>query len=177
MMAPVQAELPYRAGVPRLGGASPYLSRPSDLQRFERCGQRFEKRLHRLDGFISHVRDAKCLALDLSIAAVDLESVFVPNSFCERCHINLPIVFDTGQRDRSIAFLGEELESVGIHPFVNEAIGLPMALKPIFETFAENIFELRPQRIDVRNRRSARRHEFFSVFLEFEADQNSTRDH
>ena len=112
------------------------------LQRFKRCGERFEKWWHRLDGFISHVGEAEGLALDLSITAVDLESMFIANTFDKHRHIDVPVVFDAGQRDRPIAFFGEELESVRIDPIVNEAIGLPMPLEPVFKAFAENVIQL-----------------------------------
>ena len=116
--------------------------RPSDLQRFERCGEGSEKWWHCLDGLISHVGEAEGLALDLSITAIDLESMFIADTFDQRCYIDVPVVFDAGQGDRSIAFFGEELESVRIDPIMNEAIGLPMTLKPVFKAFAENVVQL-----------------------------------
>src|ERR1700738_3656818 len=114
----------------------------SFLRRSEARRKGFQQRLHRFDCLVAHIGDAERLPFNLPIAAVDLESVLLPNPLDESCHIDLPVVPDAGQSNRSIAFLREKFESVGVYPFVHEAVGLHMTLVPVLQPFGENLFEL-----------------------------------
>src|SRR6516164_3338504 len=133
----------------------------------QRCRQSRQQRLHRLDGFITHVRDPKCFPFYLPVPTIDLESVFFPEPPGECGDIDSEVILYAGQRDRSKTFLREKLKSRRFDPIGDETVCPGMARISLLKSFRENVVEFRTQCIDVRNRRSAWGHELVGILFEF----------
>jgi hypothetical protein len=55
---------------------------------------RCQQRLDRLDRLIPHIGDPETFSFYLPVAAIDLETEFIPQPFCKLRDIDLPIVAD-----------------------------------------------------------------------------------
>ena len=93
-------------------------------------------------GFVAHVGEAKGLAFDFAVAAVDDEMMFLAQVAHEFRNVDAAIIFHAGESERAKIFFGEKFETAPTHPVVDERIGASVASKTRRQSFVENIFEL-----------------------------------
>ena len=92
--------------------------------------------------FVAHVREAKGLAFDLAIAAVDDEMMFFAQIAHESRYVDGAVIFDAGKSDGAKIFFGEEFETSLTDPLVDERIGKRVTSKTRRQSFVKNIFKL-----------------------------------
>ena len=86
---------------------------------------------NRFLGFVAHVGEAKSLAFEFAVAAVDHEMMLFAQIAQELGNVDFTTVFDTGECDRAITFGGEKLEPTLPHPVVDERIRAPVPFVPV----------------------------------------------
>src|SRR5437899_11835585 len=118
--------------------------------------------------FVAHVREAKGLAFDLAIAAVDDETIFFAQIAHESRYVDGAVIFDTGKSDGAKIFFGEEFETSPSHPVVNERIGTSVTGKPRRQSYVKNIFKLGLQRENMPDAGRGRSHKLVLLAFEFE---------
>jgi len=118
--------------------------------------------------FVAHVREAKGLAFDLAIAAVDDEMMFFAQIAHESRYVDCAVIFDAGKSDGAKIFFGEEFETSLTDPLVDKRIGESVTSKTRRQSFVENIFKLRLERKDVPDAGRGGSHKLVLLFFEFE---------
>lgn len=118
--------------------------------------------------FITHIRDAESLALDLAVAAINDAGILGLETTDPGGDIDTLVVLHTGQTDGAIAFGSKEFKAASLDPLGDKRIGLGMTGVAILESLGGDVLKLRLKGIDVGNDRSARGHVALVVFLEFQ---------
>ena len=83
---------------------------------------------NRLFGFVAHVGEAKCLAFEFAVAAVDHEMMLFAQVAHQFGDVDSTVVLHAGERDGAMPFGREKFEASRAHPVVDERVGPRVAL-------------------------------------------------
>src|SRR5258705_2230756 len=94
--------------------------------------------------------------------------MLLPKFPCELQHVDAFVVFHAGQCFCSESFLGEEIKPRAAHPIVHQRVRASVSSKARLQTFFENFFKLKLQRMYVSDAGRARRYPLRLLLFELQ---------